>query len=237
VRSSTKVVAALLALVIVIGGVLVGAYVLLKPSSTGPEPGIPTLEYYTTDFAGVLTIDDLNWIDQVCYDVDVNSSCQMAVVVVNSTQPYDISYYALRTFQNNQIGREGRDNGVLIVVATEDKEWRIEVGYGLEGILTDIRVNSLAKAYLEPELAVENYGDGLFNLTVEMGLIIEEEYSGDRSGSPAFEIFGYGISWTEIAIVAVVVIALTIVTKGRAIYPILWILSMMGGRRGGGSIA
>jgi uncharacterized protein len=227
-------VAIILVAALVVGGALAGAYVLLQPSSKDPEPGIPKLEYYTTDLAGVLSLDDLNYIDEVCYEVDSNSSCEMAVVVVNTTQPYDINYFALRTFQYNQIGKVGRDNGLLIVVATDDDAWRIEVGYGLEGILTDVRVKHLAEQYLEPNMANGTYGDGLFDLTVEIGLILEDEYQGDRSGKPAFEIFGVGLSWTEIAIIAVVVVVLSIITKGRILWPLIWILSMMGGRGGGG---
>jgi uncharacterized protein len=227
-------VAVILVLLIVIGGV-VGVFMLLQPSSSyKPEPGIPKLEYYTTDLVGVLTYNDLVDIDAVCEEVGRNSSSEMAVVVVNSTYPYDIDYYALRTFQYNQIGKAGKDNGVLIVVATEDKTWRIEVGYGLEGILTDTRVNRLAHEYLEPNMTAGFYGDGLFWLTLNIGQIIEDEYTGDRSGGPAFEVFGYGLTWTEIAIIVVVFIVLTIITRGRAIYPILWILSLITGGRGGG---
>lgn len=233
-RSSIKVVAALLVMVVLLGGVLFGAYMLLKPSSSGPEEGIPTLEYYTTDYAGVLTIDDLNWIDEVCYEVDVNSSCEMAVVVVNTTQPYDINYFALRTFQYNQIGKAGRDNGVLVVLATDDNKWRIEVGYGLEGILTDIRVNRLAEEFLEPNMTAGAYGDGLFELTYAMGTIMEEEYEGDRSGTPAFQIFGVSLSWVDMAIIAVVVIVASALTRGRILWPLIWILGLLGGRGGGG---
>jgi uncharacterized protein len=227
-------VAIVLVAALVVGGALAGAYMLLQHSSKDPEPGIPKLEYYTTDLAGVLSLDDLDYIDAVCYEVDSNSSCEMAVVVVNTTYPYDIDYFALRTFQYNQIGNAGRDNGVLVVVATDDHAWRIEVGYGLEGILTDVRVKHLAEQYLEPSMLNGTYGDGLFDLTYEMGLILEDEYQGDRSGKPAFEIFGVGLSWVEIAIIAVVVIVLSIITRGRILWPLIWILSMMSGRGGRG---
>jgi uncharacterized protein len=229
-----KIVAAVLVLMIVIGGAAAAVVLLLTPSSDTPEKGIPKLEYYTTDLAGVLTIDDLNWIDEICYEVDVNSSCEMAVVVVNTTQPYDMNYFALRTFQYNGIGNAGRDNGVLVVVATDDQAWRIEVGYGLEGFLTDTRVKHLAEVYLEPSMENGTYGDGLFDLMYWMGLIIEEEYAGDRSGHPAFELFGHGFTWLEIGIIAVVVVVLTIVTRGRALYPILLIISLLSGSGGGG---
>ena len=131
-------------LAILIGGTIAAAYLILHPSGEGREEGIPELEYYTTDLAGALTESDLYYIDALCDIVNENSSCEMAVVVVNTTQPHDINYYALRTFQYNGIGKEGRDNGVLVVVATDDGTWRIEVDYELRH-LTDVRVNRLAR--------------------------------------------------------------------------------------------
>ncbi len=233
-RSSTRVVAGLLVLAIVVGGTVAGAYLLLKPSSSGgSDPGIPKLDYYATDLAGAISEDDLYWLGEVCYEVDSNSSCEMAVVVVNTTHPYDINYFALRTFQYNQIGKAGKDNGVLVVVATDDNTWRIEVGYGLEGILTDVRVKHLAQEFLEPNMTAGSYGDGLFELTAAMGDIIEIEYQGDRSGTPAFQIFGVSLSWFDIAIIAVIVIVLSIITRGRILWPLVWVLTLMSGRGGG----
>lgn len=232
-RSSTKIVAGIVGLIVVMAVIGFAVVMLLSPSSSEPEPGIPELEFYTTDLAGVLTYEDLLWIDEVCYEVDDNSSCEMAVLVVNTTKPYDINYFTFRTFEHNGIGKSGRDNGVLIVVATEDQAWRVEVGYGLEGILTDVRVKHLAEQYLEPSMKIGAYADGLFYLTTELGAILEEEYEGDRSGDTAFELFGYGVSWTGVAIAVVVVVIVSIVTKGRALYPIIWILSLLGGRGGG----
>jgi uncharacterized protein len=235
VRSSTRIVAVLVVLVLVIGGAVAGAYLLLKPSSSGgSDPGIPKLDHYATDLAGAISSDDLYWIGEVCHEVDTNSSCEMAVVVVNTTQPYEINYFALRTFQYNQIGKAGKDNGVLVVVATDDDTWRIEVGYGLEGILTDVRVKHLAQEFLEPNMTAGSYGNGLFELTAAMGDILENEYQGDRSGTPAFQIFGVSLSWVDLAIIAVIVIVASIVTRGRVLFPIIWILSLLGGRGGGG---
>lgn len=233
-RSSTRIVTILLVLILVIGGAVAGAYLLLKPSPNGSDPGIPMLDYYATDLAGAISEDDQYWIGELCYEVDSNSSCEMAVVVVNTTQPYDINYFALRTFQYNQIGKAGKDNGVLVVLAIDDDAWRIEVGYGLEGILTDVRVKHLAQEFLEPNMTAGSYGDGLFELTAAMGDILVTEYQGDRSGTPAFQIFGVSLSWVEIAIIAVIVIVISIITRGRVLYPLIWILSMLGGRGGGG---
>jgi uncharacterized protein len=208
-------------------------YVLTRSSPEAPDPAIPTLDYYTTDLSGALSEDDVYYINQLCYEVDLNSSCEMAVVVVNTTYPHDIDYFALRTFQHNGIGKAGSDNGVLVVVATDDGVWRIEVGYGLEGVLTDVRVDRLAREFLEPNMTEGSYGDGLFELTYAMGVILESEYVGDRSSSPAFPVGGVPLTAGQWAIVIVVLVVLIVLTKGSVLRPILWVLLLLSGGRGG----
>lgn len=232
-RSSVRVVVGLAVLAILIGGTIAAAYLILHPSGEGREEGIPELEYYTTDLAGALTESDLYYIDALCDIVNENSSCEMAVVVVNTTHPHDINYYALRTFQYNGIGKEGRDNGVLVVVATDDGSWRIEVGYGLEGILTDVRVNRLAQEYLVPNMTAGCYGDGLFELTFAMGTILETEYSGDRTSDRTYPISWIPLTWGDWALVGVAYILLAVVTKGWALRPLLFLIAIMSGGRGG----
>jgi uncharacterized protein len=227
-------VAGLAVLAIVIAAVVAGGYLLLRTIDNDAESGIPELEYYATDLAGAVSDDDLYYIGELCYEVDLNSSCEMVVLVVNTTYPHDINYFSLRTFQYNGIGKSGQDNGVLIVVATDDQAWRIEVGYGLEGILTDVRVSHLAREYLQPNMTAGSYGDGLLELTYAIGEILITEYDGDRSRGPAFPVVGVPLSWGEWAIVAVVFIVVVIVTRGAALRPLLWLLALMaGGKRGG----
>lgn len=232
-RSSVRVVVGLAVLAIIIGGTIAAAYLLLHPSGTVRDEGIPELEYYATDLAGALTEDDLYYIDGVCDMVNENSSCEMAVVVVNTTQPHDINYYALRTFQYNGIGKEGRDNGALVVVATDEGSWRIEVGYGLEGILTDVRVNRLAHEYLVPNMTAGCYGDALFELTYAMGMILETEYSGDRTSDKTYPISWIPLTWGDWTLVGAAYMVLAVVTKGWALRPLLFLIAIMSGGRGG----
>lgn len=226
--------AGLLVLSIMIAAIVGGGYLLARQTGSVEESGFPRLEYYVTDLAGALTQDDLYYISAICHEVDRNTSCEMAVLVVDTTYPHDIDYYALRTFQYNGIGRSGHDNGVLVVVATEDRAWRIEVGYGLEGVLTDVRVNRLAEEYLVPNMTAGFYGDGLFELTYALGEILILEFEGGRSGGPAFPIVGAPFTWGEWAIIAAVFIIVVIVTKGAALRPFIWALALLaGGKRGG----
>ena len=80
------------------------------------------------------------------------------------------------------IGKKGLDNGVLVLVAMEEHEWRIEVGYGLEGDITDLEADSIAQQYLIPRFQEENYGEGLYDTVVALS-----------TGIPASNQTGYGI--------------------------------------------
>jgi len=233
-RSSTRLVAGLVVLALLIGGTVTGGYLLTRPSGGSEADSIPRLEYYATDMTGAVSEDDLYYIGEVCSEVDSSSGCEMAVLVVNTSRPYDIDYFALRTFQYNEIGKAGQDNGILVVVTTDDAAWRIEVGYGLEGILTDVRANHLAEEYLVPNMTAGTYGDGLFELTYAIGEILVQEYEGDRSAGPAFPVDGVPLTAGEWAVVAVVFTVLVVVTKGAVIRPFLWALALIGGSRKGG---
>ncbi len=226
----------LIVLVVVIVLAAVAVRVLFPPED--PRfAGIPTIYPYANDKANALSSGYVEWLDDICYQVDEQTSCEIAVLVVNTTQPNDINYFALRTFQKNEIGKEGKDNGVLIVVATDDNAWRVEVGYGLMGILTGARVTNLVEAYFIPYMDAGDIDDALVELTTAIGNIILTEYTGDTSGSPAYPISWIPLTTWQWAVVIVVLLVLGAITRGRIFWPILWILGAMtrgGGKFGGG---
>lgn len=198
-----------------------------------PDPrfeGIPELEYYVTDEVGVLY--NYYEIEEVCYTVDAESSCEIAVLVVNSTLPRSANEFALRTFQMNEIGKEGKDNGVLILIVTGTREWKVEVGYGLEGVITPTFLNQVATDYVVPYLERDDYGEGVYNMALFIGTEILDKYEGSESGDPAFPINGIPLTVTHWAIIIIVMIALTAVTRGRIWYLLFFILTF--GRGGGG---
>lgn len=214
-----------------VGAVAVGFHLLFPPKDTR-FAGIPTIYPYVNDFAGVLPYDYATAIDDNCYEIDYETSCEVAVLIVNSTQPNDISYFALRVFQKNAIGKEGQDNGVLIVVAVSDKTWKIEVGYGLMGILTGARVANLAEAYLVPNVDSEALDAGLVDLTYEIGTILINEYTGDTSGKPAHPIGWIPLTTWQWAALILVIVVLSVLTRGRILWPIIWIIEILSGGRG-----
>src|SRR5437879_10301551 len=158
----------------------VGAF-LLAPKAVAED--IPSVYLYVHDLTNPPTLlrseaDDITYI---CYQVDNLTSAEVAVLIVNSTQPLRISQFAVKTFQSNGIGKAGRDNGVLILVSTNEHQWRIEVGYGLESVLNDAKVGSIGRSTIEPAFASGDLYSGIYNATVHVGQEIVDHYNGRAS--------------------------------------------------------
>ncbi|MFX5476420.1 TPM domain-containing protein, partial [Acinetobacter baumannii] len=86
---------------------------------------------------------------------------QVAILMVPSTYPDSIEAYATRVFEAWKLGRKGIDDGVLVLVAKDDRRMRIEVGYGLEGTITDIDAGRIIREYMTPAFRQQDYAGGL----------------------------------------------------------------------------
>ena len=196
---------------------------------------VPEIFLYVNDFVGVLTYDEMGILDEICYELDQVTSDEVAIVIVNTTQPEGIDLFAVQMFSEAGIGKEDKDNGVLILISTEEELWRIEVGYGLEGILNDAKVGTIGRENLEPYLAVGDYYPGIF---YTLAAIVEELTSDpDRINEDGYDVELLRIDYWQLALAIGIVVAIGIVTKGRVF---LWIGGILtrgrfgGGRSGGG---
>jgi len=196
----------------------------------------PTLKYWVTDNANVLLIGEELDIEALCVEVFEEKGAEIAVLTVNTTAPDDISMYALRTFEKSALGQEGKDDGLLVMVSTDDRGWRIEVGYGLEGVLPDSMVGSIADTYLVPDLERGDYYSGLLYTVAFLGRQILDHYeegeSTEEDGDP-YPISWLPLTWGQLILVIVVFVAIALLTGGRG----LWLgglFSGSGGRRWGG---
>jgi uncharacterized protein len=134
---------------------------------------IPTIKPYVNDFAGVLSQAEINSINSLAGEIERNTTVQIAVLTVNSTQPLDIDTYATQVFRANGIGNKDNNNGLLIVAAITDRQWRIEVGYGLEGTINDAKAGDVGRTYLVPYFQQGEYGTGLYMAVQSIGIIVQ----------------------------------------------------------------
>lgn len=128
---------------------------LSLPGVLRAEVPVPPLAAHVTDLTATLTGDQRAALERQLVDFEARKGSQIAVLLVPTTRPETIEQYAIRVAEQWQLGRAGVDDGVLLLIATDDRELRIEVGYGLEGVLPD----AIAKRVIE-EVIVPHFRDG-----------------------------------------------------------------------------
>jgi uncharacterized protein len=125
---------------------------------------LPAPTNYVNDFAGVLSPGTLASLNALCAQADRLAHAQIAVVTVKSLDGEPIENFATALEDKWKVGKKGTDRGLLLILATDDRKYRIEVGYGLEGILPDGRVGDIGRAMV-PYLRQNDY-DGAVTMAV-----------------------------------------------------------------------
>jgi uncharacterized protein len=126
---------------------------------------LPQPTDYVSDFAHVLSPEAIARIDSLCAQLDHSAAnAQIAVVTVHTLEGDDAADYADQLETKWKIGRKGSDRGALILLAVNDHQRRIEVGYGLEGILNDAKLGDIGRAMV-PDLRANDF-DGAVTLAV-----------------------------------------------------------------------
>lgn len=123
------------------------------------SPGNPT--GLVNDFAGVLTGEQRVQIENQLAAFRKNSGVEIAIATIKSLEGDTVENYASELFQEWGIGEKGKDNGVLFLVAVEDREMRIEVGYGLEGLLTDAQTYWIQENVAVPAFRINDFYSGI----------------------------------------------------------------------------
>lgn len=136
---------------------------------------VPVLQKYVNDYDNILTQSDISNLNQLAAAIEQNSTVEIAVLIVNTTYPSDMNTYSLTVFRSNGVGKKDKNNGLLITIAIDDREWRIEVGYGLEGLIPDAKAGEIGRTYLVPSLQKGNYYEGLYNTIDAIGRVVRGE--------------------------------------------------------------
>jgi uncharacterized protein len=153
------------------------AVALLAPPlvALADDAVVPTLQRHVTDLTGTLTADQVNQLDTRLADLEKRKGAQVVVLMVGTTQPDDLEGYSLKVAEANKIGRKGPDDGVLLLVAKDDRRVRIETGYGLEGALPDAIASRIIREYMAPKLRTNDYYGGISDALTAITQIVEGE--------------------------------------------------------------
>lgn len=128
---------------------------------------------YVNDYAGILSASQKASLEQRVRQVSTNTGAEIAVVTVESMEGGEINDFTHKLFNRWGIGKKGKDNGVMFLVALKDRKARIEVGYGIEPILPDALAGRILNEQVFPAFKQDRYADGISAGTARIAEIIE----------------------------------------------------------------
>lgn len=137
----------------------------------------PDYQGFVNDYAGLLTPQARAQLEARLTQLEKDTTAEVAVVTIKSLEGDSIEDYAVRLFEKWGIGKKGKDNGVLFLVALNDRKMRIEVGYGLEPVITDARAGRIRDNDVLPRFKNNEYEGGIL-----AGVSSIENYV--RTGTP-----------------------------------------------------
>jgi uncharacterized protein len=137
------------------------AFALCWAVIAGAQVPVPPLGGRVTDQTATLTDEQKSALEQTLRSFEARKGSQVAVLIVPSTAPETIEQYALRVAEQWKPGRKNVDDGALLVVAKDDRTLRIEVGYGLEGALTDAASKRIISEIIVPRFRQGDFYGGI----------------------------------------------------------------------------
>lgn len=153
---------------------------LITSFSPFSQPKVPHLTLWVTDLTNTLSQAELTDLNNRLKTYEDSTSNQIVSLMISTLNGYPIEMYSYEVASENKIGSKKSDNGVLLLIVKNDKKLRIEVGYGLEGVLPDALTSSIIRNIIVPRLRAEQYylaiSDGIDAIISAIG----GEYKADK---------------------------------------------------------
>lgn len=191
---------------------------------------VPQLKGRVNDYANIINSRDESEISSYLESLENSTGIQLTVLTVPSLGGENIASYAIKVAEKWEIGRRGKDDGALLVVAMQEHDIRIEVGYGLEDKLTDAKCGLIIRNVMIPEFKNGNYSKGILKGIQNMGgiasdnaeLVSKSVMKEDTDDS--LEGFIFVILW--------LIVFFVIISSKGGIFKWIILSNMMGGGRG-----
>ncbi|MFZ5524599.1 MAG: TPM domain-containing protein [Pseudomonadota bacterium] len=148
---------------------------LLLSGGAQAEVAVPPLTHRVTDLTATLNAQQIQALESRLADFEAKKGAQLAVLIVPTTEPEAIEQFGIRVAEAWKLGRKGVDDGALLLVAKDDRTLRIEVGYGLEGVLNDATANRIIDEIVVPRFKRGEFYAGIESGTAAMMKVIEGE--------------------------------------------------------------
>ena len=159
---------------------------LIAATAVGHAREIPALPAApVVDLAGIIDNDTEAKLNRYLKELETRTGVQMAILTIDSLQGQAMEEFSISIAHEKwKLGQKGKDNGVLMVVALNDKKYRIEIGYGLEALLPDSLVGGIGRQYLVPYFKKGNYSKGIYAAAVVMANEIAADAGVQITGLP-----------------------------------------------------
>ena len=141
----------------------------------------PQSKSIVTDYTNTLSDGERQSLEQKLTAFNDSTSSQVAIVIMGSVGNYDIAEYSVQLYNRWGIGQKEKNNGVLILVAKEDRKVWITTGYGMEGVLPDALSKRIVNNDILPNFKTGNYYEGLDNAVNSIISIVRGEYTADNT--------------------------------------------------------
>jgi uncharacterized protein len=202
-------------------------------------PGQPVSQLrptdYVNDFAHVLDQNTIAQLDNIAQQIDQKAHAQIAVVTIPTLGDADIESYAADLYKQWGIGNKSSNKGVLILVATQDHRYRMEVGYGLEPILPDGKVGGFGREAV-PLLRQNNFNGAISLMTLRAADVIAQDagiqLTGARPSAPDEQQPDRPHSGPPVIVIIVIILIVLFVPPLRRL--LFWMLIFGGGGGGRG---
>lgn len=157
------------------------------------NPGKPT--GFVNDYAGLLDTSSRQTLENKLTQFEKDSSNEISVVTIASLNGDTIENFAEKLFQDWGIGKKNKDNGILVLIAKDDKKMRIEVGYGLEGALTDAQSYWIIQNIMRPAFQKNDFNAGISGAADKIIAATKGEYVPSDNSSKNNKITGNSVNF------------------------------------------
>ena len=176
---------------------------------------VPPLTAPVTDTAGLLNAEQAGKLNDLLLDYQTETSNQFAVLIIPSLEGEVLESYSIRVAEAWALGQADRDNGLLLLIALAERRLRIEVGYGLEGVLTDAFCGRVIDNTIVPYFKNEQYFDGITAGLLELFRQTGDEFSPDPALVPAASTSGDRVGAYLFLILPFIMIVVVSIFLGR----------------------
>jgi len=169
---------------------------------------VPTLKGRVNDYAGILSPGAEKRLETLLSDLEKTDATQIVVLTLPSLGGETIEEYGIRVADTWKIGQKGLDNGAILIISKNDRKLRIEVGYGLEGRLTDLMAGRIIGNIIVPRFKAGNFDQGITEGVQAMIQVVRGEFKAENHPAPS------AIPWHE-NLFSVIVVLFLINIMGR----------------------